>query len=162
MGLCSLMRLKPSQRRTRGQGVDQSTILLGGGTRRGHQEAQEIGKKSVIVIVTVSYTLATRCHSQSTLALGVWGVTHCHSCHPSISIPFILHPHTNALSLIVISFRVCRGDHSHVLFITAPRPRHSHQSSHAGYGPRLWDVLFSIPVRLVQPLVEGHVPAASL
>lgn len=132
--LADAIKAKPTEDTRSGCGSKHH--LAGGrkgrGTRRGHQEAQEIGKKSVIVIVTVSYTLATRCHSQSTLALGVWGVTHCHSCQPSISIPFILHPHTNALSLIVISFRVCRGDHSHVLFITAPRPRHSHQSSHAG------------------------------
>lgn len=40
MGLCLLMRLKRSQRRTRGQGVDQSTILPWGGevTQEGETE----------------------------------------------------------------------------------------------------------------------------
>lgn len=106
--------------------------------------------------------LAIRRHTQPTLALGVWWVTCCHSCHPSITIPFILHPHRKALCLVVISVCVCRGDHSHALFIAALRPRHALHSSHTGYGPRLWGVLFSILVRLVQPLVDGCVSAALL
>lgn len=92
-------------------------------------------------------------------ALGVWWVTCCHSCHPSISIPFILHPHRKAFCLGVASVCVCRGDHSHALSIATLRPRHPLHSSHTGYGPRLWGVLFPILVRLVQPLVD--VSAAS-
>lgn len=128
------MRLKPSQRRTRGQGVDQSTILPAGGGRgegRGKdtKKPERLGKSLS--------SLSSRCGTRPTLALGVWWVTCCHSCHPSIAIPFILHPHRKALCLVVVSVCVCRGGHSHALFIATLRPPHSLHSSHTGYGPRL-------------------------
>ncbi|KAA8583948.1 hypothetical protein FQN60_015156 [Etheostoma spectabile] len=71
------MRFDPGQRRTRGQGADQSTSPLQGGTEGGEWESRrrsqrEIGKESLIIIVTVLHTLATQCHHQSVLALGVW------------------------------------------------------------------------------------------
>lgn len=158
------MRLKPSQRRTRGQGVDQSTILpAGGGEGRGKdtKKPERLGK-SLSSLSSRCGTLAIRRHTRPTLALGVWWVTCCHSCHPSFAIPVILHPHRKALCLVVVSVCVCRGDHSHALFVATLRPHHPLHSSHTGYGPRLWGVLFSILVCLVQPLVDGRVSAASL
>lgn len=110
--LADAIKAKPAEDTQSGCGSKHHLAVGGGGRwhkkerRRGHQEAWEIGKKSLIIIVTVSYTPATRCHSQSVLALGVWWVTPCHSCHPSIFIPFISHPHTNAFSFIVIFFVV--------------------------------------------------------
>lgn len=98
MRLCLLMRLDPSQRRTHGQGVDQSTGPLQGVTQGGERERRrrslsEIGKESLIIIVNVSHTLATQRHHQSALALGVWRVTLCLSFLPSIHLsPFHLTP----------------------------------------------------------------------
>lgn len=104
-GVCLPMWFDPGSRRTRGQGVDQSTSPLQGVTVGGERERRkwsqrEIGKESLIIIVTVSHTLATQCHHQSVLALGVWRVTLCLSFHPSISPCFSLaHIHKHVLSL---------------------------------------------------------------
>lgn len=168
------MRLDPSQRRTHGQGVDQSTGPLQGVTQGGERERRrrslrEIGKESLIIIVTVSHTLATQRHHQSALALGVWRVTLCLSIHPSISPRFILHPHTQARffslsrSQSPTLFVSAKGIFCHALFITALHHCHSCQSSHTGSGPRLWDVLFlrSSPAHIL-PLGQGHVPVASV
>lgn len=121
MRLCLLMRLDPSQRRTHGQGVDQSTGPLQGVTQGGERERRrrslrEIGKESLIIIVTVSHTLATQRHHQSALALGVWRVTLCLSSHPSIHLsPFHLTP-TYTSTFFFLSL-----DHSHLLYLSLPR-----------------------------------------
>lgn len=99
--LCLPMRFDPSRRRTHGQGVDQSISQLQGVTQGGEREwrrrsLREIGKESLIIIVTVSHTLATQCHHQSVLALGVWWVTLCLSFHPFVSHCFSFYPHTQA------------------------------------------------------------------
>lgn len=102
MRLCSLMRLDPSQWRTHGQGVDQSTGPLQGVTQDGAREGRPRSLRdweSLIIIVTVSHTLATQRHRQSALALGVWWVTFSLSFHPSISRRFISHLRTQACFL---------------------------------------------------------------
>lgn len=85
--LCLPIRFDPGQRRTGGQGVHQSTSPLQGVTegwerKRRRRSQREIGDESLIIIVTVSHTLATQCQRQSVLALGVWRVTL--SFHPSL------------------------------------------------------------------------------
>lgn len=153
--LCLPMRFDPGQKRTHGQGVDQSTSSLQGVTQGGERGSRrrsqrEIGKQSLIIIVTVSHTLATQCHHQSVLALGVWRVTLCLSFHPSVSPCFSVYTHSQArfsLSFAVCFISLCHGDFRHALFITALHHRHSCQSSHTGPGPRLWNVLFSVPAR---------------
>lgn len=177
MRLCLLMRLDPSQRRTHGQGVDQSTGPLQGVTQGGERERRrrslrEIGKESLIIIVTVSHTLATQRHHQSALALGVWRVTLCLSSHPSIhpSLPVSSYTHIHKHVFFSLSrsqsptlFVSAKGIFCHALFITALHHCHSCQSSHTGSGPRLWDVLFlrSSPAHIL-PLGQGHVPVASV
>lgn len=82
---------------------------------------------------------------------------------PSIHLyPIHLTPADKRLFSCSHFFFVCQGDHSHALVIKALYHRRSHQSSHTGYGQRLWDVLFYILVHLVQPLLEGHIPTASV
>lgn len=101
VSICLPMRFDPGRRRTHSQGVDQSTSPLQGVTQGGEQERRrrslrEIGRESLIIIVTVSHTLATQCHHQSVLALGVWRVTLCLSFRPSVSPCFSPYTHTQA------------------------------------------------------------------
>lgn len=168
------MRSDPGQRRTHGQGVDQSTSSLQGVTQGRERESRrrsqrEIGKQSLIIIVTVSHTLATQCHHQSVLALGVWRVTLCLS-FPSIRLSLfqLIHTYTSTFSLsfaVACFISLCHGDFRHALFITAlHHHRHSCQSSHTGPSPRLWNVLFSVPApSLPIPFPgQGHVHVAAV
>lgn len=90
--------------------MDQSTSLpLGWGVTQGGEKERtatslrEIGKESLIIIVTVSHSLATQLHHQSTLALGVWWVTLCHSFLPSIHLSLIHLTPTHKLIFLLQS-----------------------------------------------------------
>lgn len=100
MGLCDFacpLGLTQARSRTHSQGVDQSTWPLQkeeGRTEEG--EAAEIGPESLVIIVTVSHTLATQCHHQSALALGVWRVTLCLFFNPPVFPYFSFSSHAQA------------------------------------------------------------------
>lgn len=170
MGLCLPMRFDRCQRRTLGQGVDQSSEALQGVTRGAGKERRrglrDIRTESLIIIVTVSHTLATQCHHQSALARGVWRVTLCLSFHPSISLFHLIPTYTSAVFLTVavadfflpfFFFCVCRGDFRHALFITALH--HCHRASPVilvpAPGSGMPSFLFQTSPPILSP-VQGH------
>lgn len=99
-----LMRLDPGQRRTHGQGVDQSSGPAGGGVTHGGEGGRGGRPRSLRDWKRVSHHYCHRVthsgHSafthQSALAQSVCWVTLCLSHHPSISASFILHQRTQA------------------------------------------------------------------
>lgn len=139
MGICLLMRLKPSQRRTRGQGVDQSTILPWGGGDTRRRDGEDTKKPERLGKSLSSLSSRWRTLRPPGVPVGL--------CWPrgggllADTLPLLpsLHLHpihltltSNALSSDSHFFPVCRGDHSHALFIRALRQRPSHQSGHTG------------------------------
>lgn len=102
MGLCSLMRLKPSQRRTCGQGVDQSTILLGGGGGRGEdtKKPKRLGKSLS--------SLSSRCRTLWPLGVTVslhwpWASGGWHTATPAIHLSPSHSYYTHIQTLYLLS-----------------------------------------------------------
>lgn len=123
-------------------------VTQGGEKERTATSLREIGKESLIIIVTVSHSLATQLHHQSTLALGVWWVTLCRSFLPSIhpSLSDSSYTHTQAHFSLAVTHFICL---LYAFLITALHHHCSCQSSHTGSSPRLWDVLF--PMKAQSP-----------
>lgn len=154
MRLCLLMRLGPSQRRTHGQGVDQSTsppqgVTQGGERKRSRRSLREIGKESLIIIVTVSHTLATQRHHQSGIGPGrLAGDTL--PLRPSIHLSlFHLTPTYTSMFFSLIRSRLfCFISAEGIFVMLSSSPLSITailcQSSHTGAVPRLWDAVFCI------------------
>lgn len=140
-----LMRLDPGQRRTHGQGVDQSSGPAGGGVTHGGEGGGGGRPRSLRDWKRVSHHY---CHGvthsghsafthQSVLAQSVCWVTLCLSPHPSISASFILHQCTRAHCLppppFTVTYFIClrrQGEFvrlsSSLLSITGRSCRSSH------------------------------------
>lgn len=176
MRLHLLMRLDPGQRRTHGQGLDQSSGPAGGvgdtwwrrgwgGRPRSLRDWKRVSHHYCHRVTRSGHSAFTH---QSALAQSVCWVTLCLFPHPSISAFFILHQRTQAHCLPPLI-------HSHLFYLPPPsrgicpalfitalhhRPFLSVQS-YWFQRPRRCDVLFSrfSPVPIL-PLGQGHFPVA--
>lgn len=166
MGLCLLMRLKPSQRRTHGQGVDQSTILPWGGDRR-RRDGEDTAKPERLGKSLPS--LSSRCGTLRPLGVTLslywpWASGGWHAATPAIhpSSSHSSYTHIQTLFLLMSFFFLSAEGITVMLSSSKLSITAVPTSPVILVSQRLWGVLFSILVHLVQPLLEGHIPLASV